>query len=487
MHKRLGVKEDLFPFAAFFATIPIYSPNIVNLSTSLGESTEVLDWFAQPLMLTVLFVSLAITLLSLWHSLEKLLFKPLALASSSLLYLSGFALMIIGSYDVSMLGSLYMLPGIICGVGLVPLCIAWATLFTSMSIRHALLNLAIFCCLGSIFAFVLASFDGAVLIASYLVMVAIGLITPLAKSLHDKIQPGFNELKPSHINAEDIAIPVRQPGENCFQPFKRLFSVSGSLLLGFIVFAFMMSVRKFSIFGSYDIEILAGIVAPFTVIPLCFINIKRPFFPFVYQEFLPASALAFLVINCFTSFKVFQLISTTGVYLFFAALGLLTLAALCVVVHAREFPPSFVLGVALAAFSLTSFIGVNVGQSIPQENMGYTLFTVSTLYFAGLIGSALVSMGRTLRDSATAKIAAIPVEKFLKTRCDEIAVESSLSPREREILQYIGRGHSPAHIAKMLTLSISTIRTHIRNIYRKIGINSREELMELIDADRINS
>ena len=42
-------------------------------------------------------------------------------------------------------------------------------------------------------------------------------------------------------------------------------------------------------------------------------------------------------------------------------------------------------------------------------------------------------------------------------------------------------GFTPAYIAKSLVLSISTVRTHVRNIYRKLGVNKREELIHLID------
>ena len=54
--------------------------------------------------------------------------------------------------------------------------------------------------------------------------------------------------------------------------------------------------------------------------------------------------------------------------------------------------------------------------------------------------------------------------------------------REAEILQYLGRGHNPTFVARTLVLSISTVRTHVRNIYRKINVSSQEELLALIDA-----
>ena len=62
-----------------------------------------------------------------------------------------------------------------------------------------------------------------------------------------------------------------------------------------------------------------------------------------------------------------------------------------------------------------------------------------------------------------------------------VAAARSLSPREAEVLVFLARGFTPAYIAKSLVLSISTVRTHVRNIYRKLNVNKREELIHLID------
>jgi DNA-binding NarL/FixJ family response regulator len=50
-----------------------------------------------------------------------------------------------------------------------------------------------------------------------------------------------------------------------------------------------------------------------------------------------------------------------------------------------------------------------------------------------------------------------------------------LSEREREILNMVARGFSKAECADLLGLSINTIRTHVKNIYRKLEVNSRAE------------
>jgi DNA-binding NarL/FixJ family response regulator len=51
-----------------------------------------------------------------------------------------------------------------------------------------------------------------------------------------------------------------------------------------------------------------------------------------------------------------------------------------------------------------------------------------------------------------------------------------LSRREAEVLPLLQRGDSNAQIALALGVSVETIRTHARNIYRKLGVASRREL-----------
>lgn len=50
-----------------------------------------------------------------------------------------------------------------------------------------------------------------------------------------------------------------------------------------------------------------------------------------------------------------------------------------------------------------------------------------------------------------------------------------LTPREREVLTLIAGGHRIADAATALQLAESTVATHIKSIYRKLGIHSRAE------------
>jgi DNA-binding NarL/FixJ family response regulator len=52
----------------------------------------------------------------------------------------------------------------------------------------------------------------------------------------------------------------------------------------------------------------------------------------------------------------------------------------------------------------------------------------------------------------------------------------SLTPREREVVQYIARGYSYRKTAEELFVSVKTIETHMGHIFDKLGIASRYEL-----------
>ncbi|MDP9901716.1 response regulator transcription factor [Variovorax ginsengisoli] len=50
-----------------------------------------------------------------------------------------------------------------------------------------------------------------------------------------------------------------------------------------------------------------------------------------------------------------------------------------------------------------------------------------------------------------------------------------LSVREQEVLALIARGFSYAEIARLKTLSVHTVQTHIKNLYGKLAVHSKNE------------
>ncbi|SFC19154.1 two component transcriptional regulator, LuxR family [Nocardioides terrae] len=65
--------------------------------------------------------------------------------------------------------------------------------------------------------------------------------------------------------------------------------------------------------------------------------------------------------------------------------------------------------------------------------------------------------------------------KPTEDQVDWIGHEAGLSPREVEVLSLITQGLSNQDIADRLFLTINTLKSHIRQSYKKIGVSSRAQ------------
>jgi len=54
-----------------------------------------------------------------------------------------------------------------------------------------------------------------------------------------------------------------------------------------------------------------------------------------------------------------------------------------------------------------------------------------------------------------------------------------LTAREADVLELLQQGCTNAEIAHRLSIGLETVRTHARNIYRKLGVSSRRDLASL--------
>ncbi|HPK47875.1 MAG TPA: helix-turn-helix transcriptional regulator [Sphaerochaeta sp.] len=63
---------------------------------------------------------------------------------------------------------------------------------------------------------------------------------------------------------------------------------------------------------------------------------------------------------------------------------------------------------------------------------------------------------------------------------DQILKQYGISDREAEIIGLLIEGLSNQQIAKQLYISPNTVKTHIKNIYAKVGVNNRLQLFSLL-------
>jgi DNA-binding NarL/FixJ family response regulator len=67
------------------------------------------------------------------------------------------------------------------------------------------------------------------------------------------------------------------------------------------------------------------------------------------------------------------------------------------------------------------------------------------------------------------------VVRFFQTQGRAIAESDALTEREYDLLSLLARGRQYKEIADQLGISVDTVRSHIRRIYRKLHVHSRTE------------
>ncbi len=68
---------------------------------------------------------------------------------------------------------------------------------------------------------------------------------------------------------------------------------------------------------------------------------------------------------------------------------------------------------------------------------------------------------------------------------DELFARCNISPREREIALLLLKGKSNKEIEEQLFIEWSTVKIHVHHIFRKLGVQSRAQLLRLFRNLRI--
>ena len=63
-----------------------------------------------------------------------------------------------------------------------------------------------------------------------------------------------------------------------------------------------------------------------------------------------------------------------------------------------------------------------------------------------------------------------------------LSVQHMLTAQESNVLAQLAQGLNAKSISEAMTLSTNTIRSHMRNVYAKLGVHSQQELINLVNA-----
>lgn len=200
----------------------------------------------------------------------------------------------------------------------------------------------------------------------------------------------------------------------------------------------------------------------------------------VYGIAFPFIALAFLLLPFLNDVirGVFMLVSTM-----FGTMGTTMLFLMAFRVRrAIGIPATCAYGLSSGFVHVFLFLGLlsGLGNVSPygSDFARYAVFAAVLVYVFLIV--FLISRKRANARKDGSGIVFIGTERDFSLMCDAIAEMHGLSQREREVMRLLMLGLSIDDIASDLGIAASTVRTHNKNIYKKLGVHTRAELLGLV-------
>ena len=107
------------------------------------------------------------------------------------------------------------------------------------------------------------------------------------------------------------------------------------------------------------------------------------------------------------------------------------------------------------------------------------LFFLLSLSFLVL---KVILLSRVKASSRKEGFAPVKTVSDFEEKCDSLANAYGLSKREHEIFGLVAKGYSSRWISESLCISISTVQTHTKSCYRKMGVHSKQDIIELVNG-----
>ncbi len=272
-----------------------------------------------------------------------------------------------------------------------------------------------------------------------------------------------------------------------------LCSMACSLATGFVITSFSPQDLLIGGEGLILAYVLGGVAAG-CIAAFAIAHTSRMSFSFLYEWAIPliVFSLSLRVLgDPFCNTLATVLACTAALYvevLFYALFARITAGGLCLPSETFGIFRSMVQLGFLAGGLLGSFASTSTPPLLPTGLALICVCVVILPLFIHLQKRFEVPTGQFIDspDNREAADGTAAVSEPMSTAqtLDAIAAEYKLSAREREVLDYLGRGRSVPYMREVMVISKSTIETHIKHIYAKTDVHSKQELLDLIESKR---
>lgn len=168
----------------------------------------------------------------------------------------------------------------------------------------------------------------------------------------------------------------------------------------------------------------------------------------------------------------------------FVLVGLVWALAPCLTLSWRGGRQVNLVGWSFAAFYASSALGSLVCEPVAEGalSLDVAVLGVPTL----LLLCVLTSHFFLVREQDVLEIASRRDAEYLQGKaafvegCARVTDRCGLSEREAEVMARWAKGEKAQDLAESLSVSESTVRTHVRHIYTKTGAHDRDSLLDVI-------
>ncbi|MBQ9955517.1 MAG: LuxR family transcriptional regulator [Eggerthellaceae bacterium] len=207
---------------------------------------------------------------------------------------------------------------------------------------------------------------------------------------------------------------------------------------------------------------------------------------------LPASVLAPLVTGMYSALLVYLMalvalwpsdgdcssIASAGAFvLLYGSISGLTSTAIPLLLSFRGFMPDIHLALVGVVAGLTISLGVCLA-------LFATVVIYRDSYLDALARAGLTETNRGGSPNIGVKDGAAEENHLDEQAMDALARAFDLTRREQETASLIARGFTAKRVADELCLTLSTVQSYSKSIYRKMGIHKKDELIELVAEAR---
>ncbi|NPD30867.1 helix-turn-helix transcriptional regulator [Eggerthellaceae bacterium zg-1084] len=158
--------------------------------------------------------------------------------------------------------------------------------------------------------------------------------------------------------------------------------------------------------------------------------------------------------------------------------------------HAQGMSPAVSFAVAQLIIALPVLAGNMAGKLMLSVSpvQGDRMLTVFCALSLMVLTCALVGLfdgrgKRSLQAEGGDALRREVVANGASTGASRLAARAGLTPREAEVLALLARGRSVPYIAESLFITAGTVKTHVRHIYEKAGVATRQQLIDALEDD----